>query len=157
MKRTSSVPDLMRQIRQTEVIKAAVEYQGEVRSGGKVKLRPGGVKKGAGPPLRKVSVQDMIAEIRARFAISNEEALYIKQVTEQKAADPEIRGTVQAHREDQIFLEGAYQGQINGEIKVSYNALARYEELADPKYTDRGGIFDIMAITVIQTHLAAAA
>ena len=152
-----SVSDLMRQIRQTEVIKAAVEYQGEVRSGGEVKLRPGGVKKGAGPPLRKVSVQDMIAEIRARFAISNEEALYIKQVTEQKVADPEIRGTVQAHREDQIFLEGAYQGQINGEIKVSYNALARYEELADPKYTDRGGIFDIMAITVIQTHLAAAA
>jgi type I restriction enzyme R subunit len=152
-----SVSDLMRQIRQTEVVKAAVEYQGEVRSGGEVKLRPGGGKKGAGPPLRKVSVQDMIAEIRGRFAISDEEALYIKQVTEQKVADPEIRGTVQAHREDQLFLEGAYQGQINGEIKVSYNALARYEDLADPKYTDRGGIFDIMAVTVIQTHLAAAA
>ena len=26
--------------------------------------------------------------------------------------------------------------------------------LADPKYTDTGGIFDIMAVTVIQTHLS---
>jgi hypothetical protein len=41
---------------------------------------------------------------------------------------------------------------VNGEIQVSYNGLARYDELADPKYTDAtGGIFDIMAITVIQS------
>jgi len=153
-----SVSELMKQIRQTEVVKAAVEYQGEVRgTGGEVKLRPGAGKKGAGPPPRRVSVQDMIDEIRTKFAISDEEALYIKQVTEEKVADPEIRITVQAHRDDRIYLEGAYRGQVNGEIQVTYNDLARYDELADPKYTDTGGIFDIMAITVIQTHLRAAA
>ncbi len=153
-----SVSELMKQIRQTEVVKAAVEYQGEVRGGGgEVKLRPGGGKKGVGPPPKKVSVQDMIDEIRAKFDISDEEALYIKQVTEEKAADPAIRGTVQAHRDDQIYLEGAYRGQVNGEIQVTYNDLARFEELADPKYTDTGGIFDIMAVTVIETHLTAAA
>jgi type I restriction enzyme R subunit len=152
-----SVSELMKQIRQTEVVKAAVEYQGEVRStGGEVKFRPGGGKKGAGP-LRKVSVQDMIDEIRMKFAISDEEALYIKQVTEEKAADPVIRGTVHSHQEDRIYLEGAYRGQVNSEIRVSYNDLGRYEELADPKYTDTGGIFDIMAVTVIHTHLSAAA
>lgn len=99
----------------------------------------------------------MIDEIRANFAISDEEALYIKQVTEAKAADPVIRGTVHAHRDDRIYLEGAYRGQVNGEIQQTYNDLARYEELADPKYTDTGGIFDLMAITVIQIHLTAAA
>ena len=153
-----SVSELMKQIRQTEVVKAAVEYQGEVRNtSGEVKLRPGGGKKDAGPPPRKVSVQDMIDEIRTMFVISDEEALYIKQVTEEKVADLGIRGTVQAHRDDRIYLEGAYRGQVNGEIQVSYNGLARYDELADPKYTDTGGIFDIMAVTVIQSHLAAAA
>jgi len=153
-----SVSELMKQIRQTEVVKAAVEYQGEVRStSGEVKLRPGGGKKGVGPPPKKVSVQYMIDEIRAKFAISDEEALYIKQVTEEKAADPAIHGTVQAHRDDRIYLEGAYRGQVNGEIQVSYGDLARYEELADPKYTDTGGIFDIMAVTVIEHHLALAA
>ena len=58
----------------------------------------------------------MIAEIRAKFDISDEEALYIKQVTEEKVADPVIRTTVHAHREDRLYLEGAYRGQVNGEI-----------------------------------------
>lgn len=152
-----SVSELMKQIRQTEVVKAAVEYQGEVRSGGPIKLTPGKRKKGAGPPPKKVSVQDMIEEIRTKFDISDEEALYIKQVTEKKAADPVIRQTVHAHRNDSVYLEGAYRGQVNGEIQDSYDELGRYEELADPKYTDSGGIFDIMAVTVIHSHLAAAA
>jgi type I restriction enzyme R subunit len=152
-----SVSELMKQIRQTEVVKAAVEFQGEVRSSGPVKLRSGKGKKGSGPPPKKVSVQDMIAEIRTRFDISDEEALYIKQVTEEKSADPGIHNTVQAHRDDRVYLEGAYRGQVNGEIQNSYNGLARYEELADPKYTDTGGIFDIMAVTVIETHLTSAA
>jgi type I restriction enzyme R subunit len=151
-----SVSELMKQIRQTEVVKAAVEYQGEVRSGGEVKLKPGKGKK-AGPPPKKVSVQDMIVEIRTKFEISDEEALYIKQVTEEKTADPAIRSTVQAHRDDDGYLEGAYRGQVNGQIQNTYNGLARYEELSDPKYTDTGGIFDIMAVTVIQHHLSDAA
>ena len=36
-----ALSELMKQIRRTEVIKSAVEYQGEVRSGGKVKLKSG--------------------------------------------------------------------------------------------------------------------
>ncbi len=150
-----SVSDLMKQIRQTEVIKAAVEYQGVTTSTGPVKLKPGKGKKGAGPPQKKVSVQDMIDEIRAKFAITDEEALYIKQVTEEKSADPTIHATVIAHRDDRIFLDGTYRGQVNGEIQTAYDHRGRYEELADPKYTDTGGIFDIMAVTVIQTQLVA--
>lgn len=41
-------------------------------------------------------------------------------------------------------------------VKSVYNVPARYDELMDPKYTDTGGIFDIMAVTVIQTNLAVA-
>jgi type I restriction enzyme, R subunit len=151
-----SVSDLMKQIRQTEVIKAAVEYQGVTTSAGPVKLRPSKGRTGTGPPPKKVSVQDMIDEIRAKFDITDEEALYIKQVTDEKAADPVIRTTVHAHREDRVYLEGSYRGQVNGEIQTAYDGRGRYEELADPKYTDTGGIFDIMAVTVIQTHLSVA-
>jgi len=149
-----SVSDLMKQIRQTEVVRAAVEYQGVTKAGGAVKPKAGQGKKGAGPPPKKVSVQDMITEIKAKFNISDEEALYIKQVTEEKAADPVIRNTVTAHRDDRIYLEGAYRGQVNGEIQDVYQERGRYDELADAKYTDIGGIFDIMAVTVIQSHLS---
>jgi type I restriction enzyme R subunit len=150
-----SVSDLMKQIRQTEVIKAAVEYQGVTTSGGPVKLSSGHGKKGAGPPSKKISVQDMIDEIRARHTITDEEALYIKEVTEEKSADQSIHSTVVAHQGDHLFLDGAYRGQVNGEIQAAYDERGRYEELADPKYTDMGGIFDIMAMTVIRHHLGA--
>lgn len=152
-----SVSDLMKQIRQTEVIKAAVEYQGVTTSAGSVKLKLGKGKAGGGAPVRKVTVQDMIDEIHSKFQITDEEALCIKQVTEEKVADPVIRTTVIAHRGDRVYLEGPYHGQVNGEIRNAYDQRARYEELADPKYTDTGGIFDIMAVTVIQTHLSFAA
>lgn len=152
-----SVSDLMKQIRQTEVIKAAVEYQGVKTSAGPVKVQPGKGKKGIGPPPRKISVHDMIAEIRAKFDISDEEALYIKEVTEEKSADPVIQTTVRAHREDRVYLDGAYRSRVNGEIQTAYDGRGRYEELGDPKYTDIGGIFDIMAVTVIHAHLSSAA
>jgi type I restriction enzyme R subunit len=155
--KAGSVSELMRQIRQTEVIKAAVEYQGVESGGGTIKVRSGTGRKGVGLPPKKVSVQDMIAEIRTRFDISDEEALYIKQVTEEKVADPEIHSTVAAHRDDRIYLEGDYRVQVNGEIQTAYDQRGRYEELTDLKYTDTGGIFDIMAVTVIQHHLELAA
>jgi len=155
--KAGTVSELMKQIRATEVTKAAVQYQGVMTSGGPVKLSPGNGKKGAGPPLVKVSVQDMIAEIRTMFYITDEEALYIRQVTQEKVADPTIRSTVHAHREDGLYLEGPYRGQVDEDIQATYDGRGRYEELADPKYTDTGGIFDIMAVTVIQTHLSHAA
>lgn len=76
--KAGSVSDLMKQIRRTEVIKAAVLYQGVESSGGTVKLKSGTGKKGAGPPPQKVSVQDMIAQIQAKFAITDEKGLEVK-------------------------------------------------------------------------------
>ena len=155
--KAATVSDLMKQVRATLVTKAAVQYQGVTTSGGPVRLKPGKGAGGTGPVPVKVSVQDVIAQIRATFDITDEEALYIRQVTEEKIADPVIRTTVQAHRANVIYLEGAYRGQVNGEIQAAYNAHGRYEELTDHKYTDTGGIFDIMAVTVIQTQLSLAA
>jgi len=152
-----SISELMKKIRQTEVVKAAVQFQGEVKSGGAVKINSGKGNKGSGPPPLKVSVQDMIARILAAFQISDEEALYIREVTEEKAEDVTIGATAQAHRNDPVYLEGPFQDQVNGQIQSAYEERGRYDEIADPKYTDKGAIFDIMAVTVIQHHLTRAA
>ncbi|MBC2709446.1 MAG: type I restriction endonuclease subunit R [Desulfosarcina sp.] len=149
-----SVSDLMKQIRQTQVVKAAVQFKGEVRSGGPIKLKPGKRGAGKGPPSKKVSVMDMIARIRTEYDISDEEALYIKTVTDEKVADTVIRSTVRIHCDDRVYLEGAYRINVNGQIQGSYGDRGRYNELGDIKYTDTGGIFDIMAVTVIQHHLS---
>ncbi len=155
--KVGTVSDLMKQIRATVVSKAAVQYQGVMMGGGPVKLQPGKRKGGTGPVPVKVSVQDVIEQIRAKFEITDEEALYIKQVTAEKIADPAIRSTVHAHRNDPLYLDGPFRGQVNGDIQTTYDARGRYDELADPKYTDAGGIFDIMAVTVIHTQLSFAA
>ncbi|MGZ8845024.1 MAG: DEAD/DEAH box helicase family protein [Pyrinomonadaceae bacterium] len=152
-----TVSELMKRIRQTQVVKAAVQYQGEVRSGGPVKLKSGTGRKGQGPTPKKVSIQDMIDEIRKKFDITDEEALYIREVTEEKSQDISIRATVHTHKEDLVYLEGPFRGQVNGQIQSAYQDRGRYDELADDKYKDAGGIFDIMAVTVIDNHLEAAA
>jgi type I restriction enzyme R subunit len=77
-----------------------------VRGAGTVKLKSGTGLKGSGPPPQNVSIQDMITEIKAKFDISDEEALYIREVTEAKTKDPGIQATVYAHREDRFYLDG---------------------------------------------------
>jgi type I restriction enzyme R subunit len=152
-----TVSELMKRIRETQVVRAAVQYQGEVRSGGPVKIKSGTGRKGPGPTSKKVSIQDMIDEIRKKFDITDEEALYIREVTEEKSQDESIRATVQTHKEDLVYLEGPFRGQVNGQIQSAYQDRGRYDELADDKYKDAGGIFDIMTVTVIDNHLEAAA
>jgi type I restriction enzyme R subunit len=82
--------------------------------------------------------------------------LFIKQVTEEKAADPAIHSTVLAHRDDRNYLDGPYRGQVNNEIQTTYGEHGRYDDLSDPKYNETGGIFDTMAFWVIQLHLISA-
>lgn len=153
-----SVSDLMKQVRQTQVVKASVQYKGEVAIPGVVKLKKGR-KGGEGPPEKKVSVQDMIEQIRQEFPISDEEALYIREVTEEKMRDEGIIATVATHKDDEPYLFDTYSVEVNGTIQDAYEERDRYEELADPKYIDPGAIFDIMALTVIRhgLHLAMSA
>lgn len=91
----------------------------------------------------------MIDEIQKKFTISDEEALYIKEVTEEKMHDEQIQETIMTHQDDVFYLEDTYAGQVNSSIQESYEDKGRYEELADPKYIDPGAIFDMMALTVI--------
>ena len=148
-----SLSDLMQQIRQTEVVKAAVQFSGEVTMGSPVKIKPRQANNSAGPPVKKVSVQGMIEDIRAQFNITDEEALYIREVTEEKSKDVGIRATAQAHQDDVFYLNGPFRGLISGQVQTAYVERGRYDELADPKYTDPGAIFDIMAMTVIHHTL----
>ena len=152
--KTGSVSELMKQVRATVVEKTAVTFEGEIRMPGglkKPKTKKGGG--GGSPPMKKVSVQDMITKIRETFDISEEEALHIREVSEEKIHDESIRQTVAAHRQDTVFLENVYMDQVNADIQDAYVIRELYEQLADPKYTDDGAIFDIMAYTVIQKGL----
>ena len=91
----------------------------------------------------------MLEKFRQQFPISEDEALFIRQVTEEKARETDIRATVLSHHGDPIFLGEVFRKQVKAMIQTRYVELGRYEELTDEKYTDDGAIFDIMAVTVI--------
>lgn len=149
-----AVSDLMKLIRKTKVIKANVEFVDEVRSGCPVKLVKKG-RKGAGMPMKKVTLQDAIDKIRREFTISDEEAIIIREVTEEKMQDKTILNTIRIHREDEYYIRDTYKEEIDRQIQQAYEDRNRYEKLFDPKYMDDGAIFDIMAYTVIESGLQA--
>ena len=150
-----SMSELMQAMRHTEVIKASVKFQG-VRSGnGIVALKPSRKGHGPGVPQKKVSVQEMIDEIREKFQITDEEALFIREVTEQKLRDPDVKDAVARNRDDDEYLFGPYRQQVHVQISDIYQESGHYEEIADDKYSGNGGIFDSMATVVIQTIRAA--
>lgn len=144
-----SVSDLMKHIRKVELIKAAVKFQGvkEIKPQ-TVKTKSGGT--GNGAPPKKVTIGDMIEKLKEQFEISDEEALVIKEVCEEKITDKNILGNIQSHRDDEPYLREHYKPQIRVSIEGSYEDRGLYERLVDPKYTDEGSIFDTMAYTVIQ-------
>ena len=149
------VSDLMKLVRGTEVVRATVQDQGEVKASATVKLKTGGGG-GSGPPPKKLTVQDVIDSIRVKFPISDDEALFIRQVIDEKATDPIIHKNVVQNKADVVFLDGVYRDQVKDAIKHAYANDGRYDELVSPHYRDPGAIFDSMAITVIDLHLAAA-
>ena len=152
--KAGTISEMMKLVRATTVVKAAVREIGEVYSTGEaIKTKTDHGQKGSSSPPKKVSVQDMIARIRVEFAISEEEALVIRQVTEEKTSDSTLRTMADSNRDNQIFLTGRFREQVRALIQDRYDDLGRYEELTDRKYTDDGAIFDIMAVTVVQNHL----
>lgn len=153
--RQGTMSELMQAMRQTEVTKAAVQYVGVRSGGGVAPLKPSRRRGGPGVPQKKVTIQEMIDEIREKFEITDDEALFIRQVTEQKLRDPDVRDTIERNRQDDAYLFGTYRRQVHVQISDIYQENGRYEESADPKYTDEGGIFDSMATRVIEIVRAA--
>jgi len=144
----ANVSELMKRIKQTQVVKAGVQFEGIVKMSGTGKIK---LKKGLKTPVpqRKVTVEDMIESIGEKFKITDEEAIIIREVMEEKIHDAEIQQTIYTNRLDRYFLEHVYPGQVNRSIQDSYEEHERYNELADEKYVEPGAIFDAMALSVI--------
>jgi type I restriction enzyme R subunit len=149
-----TVSELMRLIRATGVVRATVQDRGTATLALQPPRRPGPPRPGPqGQPIARATVAEMIEKVRQRFPISDEEALIIREVLEEKTRDEEIEFDVWEHRNNTIYLQETLKSRVNGSIQTSYLYRDRLEEVADPKYMEPGGIFDLMAYTVIQHHL----
>ena len=151
-----TVSDLMEKIRATGVVRATVQDLGEQRLMPKTpRPRTAPAQGTGGAPTAQVTIAEMIEKVRQRYQISDDEALVIREVMDEKTADEEIRVDVRNHRDNRIYLDETLKFHLNGDIQASYQARDRWEDMVDPKYNEPGGIFDLMAYAVIQYHLTA--
>ena len=150
-----TVSDLMEKIRATGVVRATVQDLGEKRLVPKTPRPPGppAPRMGGAPPAQ-VTIAEMIEKVRQKYQISDEEALVIREVMDEKTGDEGIKDDVQNHRDNRIYLDETLKSHLNGDIQAAYQARDRWEDMVDPKYNEPGGIFDLMAFTVIRHHLA---
>lgn len=146
-----SESELMKAISKVKLIKANVVYKGITEN------QPGAVKEtprsGGGnttpSPVAKSSIQSTIDEIKDKYPISDEEALIIREVCEEKQADNTILLTIQRNKDRTRFLNDVYKPQIRQSIEQAYSQRGHDDEIYEDKYTDDGAIFDMMAHNVL--------
>lgn len=146
-----SESELMKEISKVKLIKANVTYKGvtENQPGTIKEPRNGNSGNRTPTPVVKTSVQATIDEIREKFQISDEEALIIRQVCEEKQSDETILLTIQRNKDRMRYLQDVYKQEIRVSIEQSYAELGHDEELYRDEYVDDGAIFDMMAHSVL--------
>ncbi len=149
-----SVSELMKAISKVKLIKANVTYLGVTEN------QPGTIKEprmGGGNhtphPIPKTSIQATIENIKEKYPISDEEALIIREVCDEKQKDETILLTIQLNKNKARFLHEVYKPQIRYSIEEAYSQRGHNNELYEDKYADDGAIFDMMANSVLNFGL----
>jgi type I restriction enzyme, R subunit len=102
----------------------------------------------------KTTILATIDEIKARYNISDEEALIIRKVCEEKQADKTILLTIQRNKNKTHFLNEVYKSEIRQSIEQTYSQRGHEDELYEDKYIDDGAIFDMMANRILAYGLS---
>jgi len=147
-----NVSELMAAISQVRLVKANVTYQGATDNQPGEIRKPRGSGGGQGAlarPAAKASIQATIDGIKEKYPISDQEALIIREVCEEKQNDQTILLTIQRNKDKWQFLNDVYKPQIRKAIEAAYDQRGHVDEIYDDKYADDGAIFDMMAHSVL--------
>ena len=142
--KTSELKLLLKHI---EVSKGAVTYSGKSENDNKTPKKPSGGGAG-GNGIPTTTIEKALEAIVQKYQISNEEAIFIREVCEEVSKIAEIKQKVTANKENILFLQ-SYGPTVQGKVTDSYIERELWGQLDDPIYKDQGGIFSIMSQTVI--------
>ena len=148
-----SESELMIALKKIGLSKANVEYKGiKELSGNTKKGKPKGGSGGGNPPP-KVTLTDMIDSLKEKFKISDEEAIIIKEVCEEKLQDENIVNTIHNNQNDLDYLRTYFSSELRESIVDSYVARNLEDRIMDSLYDDKGAILDSMTGMVINHEL----
>jgi len=148
-----SESELMIALKKIGLSKANVEYKGIKELTGETKKRKPKGGGGGGTPPPKATLTDMIGSLKEKFPISDEEAIIIKEVCEEKLQDEEIVSTIHSNQDDLDYLRTYFSSELRESIVDSYVARDLEDRIMDSLYDDKGAILDAMTGMVINHEL----
>jgi type I restriction enzyme R subunit len=105
------------------------------------------------PP--KTTIEQALKDIDAKYQISKEDAIIIKEICEEISNRYDIKIRIKANEENENYLKTTAEPKIKGEVKTSYITRNMWEKLVDPIYIERGGIISLMGKAIIKAILTA--
>jgi type I restriction enzyme R subunit len=105
------------------------------------------------PP--KTTIEQALKDIDAKYHISKEDAIIIKEICEEISNRYDIKTRVKDNHDNVNYLKTTAEPKIKGEVKTSYINRNMWEKLIDPIYIERGGIISLMGKAIIKAILTA--
>jgi type I restriction enzyme R subunit len=150
-----SESELMADIRKVFLTRATVKFNGEVIFTPEIiKTRTGSGGNNTPKPVPKTTLELALEELKERNEISDEEALIIREVCEEKQADQTILSKIQCNKDKPHYLDAVLKSEIRVSIEQAFEDRGHYAETTEIKYIETGAIFDIMAHSVLTHGLA---
>ncbi len=131
------------------VEKAAVKFLGEVSNPNIVKEPTKSYGNSTFAPT-KVTIEDVIANIKQKFMIETGEEIMIKEIYEEALKNSGLSRMIYSNKDNHDFLQQTIANQLKQIIINSYRSKGLFRKTREPKYKDIGGIFDLMVQSIIR-------
>ncbi len=143
--------------RMKEVMRHLYVERGAVRKVGEFlnpeeEYKPTETPKGAGgtPEINRITIPSMLEELKARFQITEEEAIVLNDITMELEEDSSVVEVVKANKGNELFLFGSFIKDVIQKIKEKFYDKDMDDKLALDSYIGDGGIISLMARSIIQ-------
>jgi len=148
--KTSEMKMLLKKV---ELSKGAVKYHG-LKTNMSVLSEPkmsGYRSTKGGNEISRTTIESALEEIKQKFQITEEDAILIKEISENVTETTSTKEKVLANRNNHIYLKTSAEPKVQGEVKEEYINRDLWRVLEDPMYVDKGGIISLIGKAVIKT------
>lgn len=144
--------ELLKALKNVGLTKANVISHGEKKfETKKPKTRTGGGGNTTPPP--KGTISSMLEDLKEEYKISDEEAIIIREICEEKLHDKSITTIIDNNQDDEDYLRVYFSEELRASIVKSYEIRKLDDRIMEPIYDDKGAILDTMTGTIISQEL----
>ena len=103
----------------------------------------------------KTNVISALEDIKAKFQITEEDEILIKEICEEVSETTSVKDKVIANKDNQVYLKNNAKPKVESEVKDEYIKRDLWDKLDDPMYVQKGGIISLIGRAVIQNVIRA--